>query len=264
MNRITCRRRVFATLAASLLLSNVGCLNSLPWGGIEAETPPAPTPGTKVELPPAKSAQLHLTLAEGMEKAGNYAEAAAFFEKARSLDAHVQVARQLAGLYDRLGDHPHAFEEYQKAFKATPKDANLYNNFGYRHYYSRGQWKDAEEQFRKAIALQSNHTRAWTNLGLTLAQQGRYDESLTAFEKAVNKAEAYSNLGFVLTTQGKKEEAKHAYRQALQLNPNLEIAHGALHRLEHPTPPAPTRTDSAASPAAENVTPASFTPRPLN
>jgi Tfp pilus assembly protein PilF len=244
------RRFAWAAVAVWCLLVNGGCLHNMPWSHSDPQSVPAladnATPaGTRErDLPLAQSAQLHLSLADKMEKSGHDAEAVACFEKARQCDSHVQVSRRLAPLYDRLGDNKHALEEYQKALKANPRDADLLNSLGY-FYYTRGQWPEAEQTFRQALAINPNLPRAWTNLGLTLGQLGKYDECFAAFAKVVTEAEAFSNLGFIKTTQGKLEDAKQAYREALRLDPNLRIAQVALQKLESPRPrPSAARSDS--------------------
>jgi Tfp pilus assembly protein PilF len=169
----------------------------------------------------------------------------------------LHVARQLAPLYDRLGDTPHALAEYQRALKENPDDADVLNGLGY-FYYSRGQWPEAEETLRRALGVNPRHARAWVNLGLTLGAQGQCAESLDAFRKVVSEAEAHSNLAFLLMTQGKREEAKKEYCRALELDPNLAIARQALDKLEHPGAPASGRPDprTARQPAGRAAGPA--------
>jgi Tfp pilus assembly protein PilF len=219
---------------AAGVLTHSGCLS--PNRGLQmpgdlpslADNPAPPT----TELPPAKNAQLNWSLGEALEKNGNDADAAACYEKARSQDPRLpNLARRLAAIYDRLGDSKRALEQYQLALKAAPRDPHLLNRFGY-FYYTRGQWSEAETQFRQAVAINANLQCAWVNLGLTLAQQNRYEESVDAFSKAVTRAEALSNLAFVLSTQGKPAEAKQCYREALDLDPKLNIARLALQKLE--------------------------------
>jgi Tfp pilus assembly protein PilF len=225
-------------LLAFGLCANAGCLTSGITGATaRLETPPEPAPGN-AELPPAKSAEVLVKLAENMENAGHDADAIVCYERARQADPKLpNIARRLAPIYDRVGESKKALEEYQLALKASPRDANLLNNFGY-YYYARGQWREAESTFRQALAVNSGLTRAWTNLGLTLGQQGRNDECLQAFAKAgLSQAEALSNLGFILTTQGKRDEARRAYTEALRLDPNLRIARGALQKLDAPARP---------------------------
>jgi Tfp pilus assembly protein PilF len=227
-------RRFWSCTLAGSLLAGSGCVTWLPWASEEHSVTAQNAPSQGPELPAAKNAQLHWNLAERLEKSGSDADAAACYEKARSLDPHLpNVARRLAAIYDRLGETKRALDEYRVALKASPRDAQLLNRFGYFHY-SRGQWEEAESQFRQALAINPNLQHAWVNLGLTLAQERRYDDSVEAFTKAVSKADALSNVAFVLTTQGKRDEAKQTYRAALALDPNLAIARMALQKLESP------------------------------
>lgn len=247
-------------LLVSCLLLNAGCLTFS--GGGRGESSMETAPG-KAELPPAKSAQIHLALAKNLEEAGHDADAVICYEKARHGDPKLpNVSRHLAALYDRLGESKRALEEYQLALKAAPRDVNLLNNFGY-YYYTRGQWSEAEATFRQALSVDPSLPRAWMNLGLTLGQQGRTDECREAFARAgLSQAEALSNLGFILTTQGKRDEARQAYREALRLQPNLGIARAALQKLETPA----TRPTTASAPAASTqpIAVNSFGPAPAS
>ena len=142
-----------------------------------------------------------------------------------------KAARRLAVLYDRHDQQAKAMIEFQALLKKTPRDAALLNDLGY-SYYNRGQWADAETHLRKAVAADKWNKRAWDNLGLALAQQGKYPESLDAFGKAVSPAEAYANVGFVLAAQKKNAEAAEAFQQALAVEPTLKSAQAALAQLQ--------------------------------
>lgn len=67
---------------------------------------------------------------------------------------------------------------------------------------------------------------------MALAQQGRDEEALEAFEKAVCPAEARCNLAYVLSGQGKVEEARQKYKEALEIDPALKPARAGLARLD--------------------------------
>ncbi len=138
-------------------------------------------------------------------------------------------------------------EEYKLLLSKSPRDADLLNDIGY-CYYNQGKWSEAEKFLRQALAVNAKHARAWINLGMALAQDHRYQESLEAFTKVVNPAQAQCNLAFIWLTQGKREEAVAAYRQALAMEPNLGVARAALERLERPGVPA------APAPMPEHVT----------
>ena len=161
-------------------------------------------------MSPDAAAKACLTLAASMDKEGYEVEAICQYERARTLDPRLRVSRKLAVLYDRIGQQQAALTEYQAALEQAPHDPDLLNNLGY-FYYNWGKLPEAEEKLLAALALNPKLQRAWNNLGLVYAQQGRTVDSLQAFQKVVSEAEAHSNLAFILTTQGKVAEAKTEY-----------------------------------------------------
>ena len=245
--------RLAALLITVVSLSASGCLTAGGGGGLQAwlsktETPLLPSgptgpassaPPKETELAANESAALALTMAEGLEKDGKDADAALCYERARHLDPAVadRAAHRLAILYDRNDEQAKAMAEFTSLLKKRPRDAALLCDVGYSHY-NRGRWVEAEALLRKAVAADRSSKRAWNNLGLALAMQGKEREALEAFGKAVTPAEAQANLGFCLAVQGKRDEAKAAYRRALELEPALRTAQAALSRLDAP-PTAP-------------------------
>jgi Tfp pilus assembly protein PilF len=245
---MNCRWRwqLLVGLAGALPLA--GCLSTF-WTtpantSVTPGTPSSPS-RAKQDLSPDKAAELCVACARSLEEGGHVAEAIGEYEKARQQNPHLEkLSARLAVLYDRVGEHKQAITEYQRALKARPKDADLLNNLGYCHY-CQGNWSEAENYLRQAIAVDDKHQRAWVNLGLTLGQQEHYPESLAAFRKVVGAAEAQCNLAFILSTQGKFDEARKSYREALTLEPGLQLAQAALDRLEHPRKKAPDKSPAA-------------------
>jgi len=214
--------------------------------GPEAASQAPPPP----ELPPTEAARLALRTAQEFEKHGRIPEAIQFYEKARSHDPALvhTVARRLAVLYDLSGQFTQADTEYQRLLQHSPQDPDVLNDLGYSHY-CRGNWSSAEHYLRQAVQRQPQHKKAWINLGLALAQQGKTDESLQAFCQAVPLAQAHCNVAFVLATQGQHTQALQHYRHALQLDPSLPLAQAAVARL------SANPISSTSSPAESSATP---------
>lgn len=218
--------------ASSFLMVGVGCQTLGFTSSMASDVGEDPNANEKLQLPPKEGAKACVAAAEVLEKGEKYTEAVALYERARATDsAYAYVGRRLAVLYDRTGNFPKADEEYTKALKASPKDADLLNDYAYSHYL-RGNWEATEEHCRKALDVQPEHKRAWMNLGLALAQLGRTEESFEAFTKVVPPAQAHCNIGFALAARGQTTDAIIAYRQAIRLAPELQIAHAAIAKLD--------------------------------
>jgi Flp pilus assembly protein TadD len=190
-------------------------------------------PGQSLELPKQKKVDALLATARLMEKSGRSAEAIGYYEQVRMLDPRLglESSRHLAILYDRKNEFDKALDEYAILIKANPKDATAHSDRGY-SYYARGQFEAAEKDLRKAVELDPRNKQAWTNLGMTLAQLGRYQESQAAFEKVVNRPQAMCNVGMFQVAQGKWNEAKDSFAMALELEPGLQKARAAMERLQ--------------------------------
>lgn len=71
-------------------------------------------------------------------------------------------------------------------------------------------------------------SKEWTNEGANLANQGKYNESLNAYDKAIwlnsRNVAAWSGKGWALYNLGKYNESLGAYDNATQLNPNNAVA----------------------------------------
>jgi Tfp pilus assembly protein PilF len=215
------------------LVGSSGCLSlgKIMPGGLTAIEATAPE---KLELPPKEGAKACVATAEMLEKDGKLFEAAALYDRARTLDsAYETLTHRLAVLHDSQGAFVQADIEYQRALELAPNNPDLWNDFGYSHY-CRGNWAQAEEALRKTLAIKPDHKRACVNLGLVLVQAGRPDESYKAFTKVVPPAQAHCNIGFALAAKGEMAEAIHQYKIALELAPDLQLAQAALNKLQAP------------------------------
>jgi type IV pilus assembly protein PilF len=175
----------------------------------------------QTELTPRQAAEACIATAEELEAAGHVREAVSLYEKGRQHDSEsIDYSRRLAVLYDRLDLPERARPEYQQAIEQAPENADLLNDFGY-FLCRQGELTESESQLRRALGLAADHKRAWTNLGIVLAHQARYDEAFEAFSRVVGPAAAHSNIGAIMAKHGHTQQACDAFHQALAINPNL-------------------------------------------
>jgi len=134
-------------------------------------------------------------------------------------EAHFQLGRAL----EVLGRWPKAVAEYREAIRlGTPHDkpylSECYNAIGVWRY-QRGDFREAAENFRKAVELRQDSAMAHCNLGNALAKLGKVRDALASYRNALAQdpgyAEANRAMGSLLLNQHDVDEAVVAYRGAV-------------------------------------------------
>lgn len=73
---------------------------------------------------------------------------------------------------------------FEHALAVTVANPVAYSNLGHA-LFGEGDWKGAEESYRKAIRSDPKYANAYANLGAVLARQGRIDEAIGEYRKAL-------------------------------------------------------------------------------
>ncbi|MBU4258693.1 MAG: tetratricopeptide repeat protein [Proteobacteria bacterium] len=126
----------------------------------------------------------------------------------------------------------HQVWHWQNSFTLLSHSLNVTHNNSMAHYVfgqaldQQGRLEEAVLQYNKAIKIRPKFAMAHNNLGAALSREGKLKEAIYHFNEAVNihpdYAKAHNNLATVLLTQGKFEEALSHYREALMINPEDE------------------------------------------
>jgi len=106
-----------------------------------------------------------------------------------------------------------------------------YSNLGYT-LLTQGKPDEAIANYRKALAINPDFAEAHNDLGIALQEQGKLDEAVASYRMAISLktdfAWAHNNLGNALQDQGKIDEATASYQRALSLQPDYAEAHNNL------------------------------------
>jgi len=98
-----------------------------------------------------------------------------------------------------------------------------HNNLG-KYLINEGRIEEAMEHYHKAIQINPNNPEGLTGLGIALAAKGRFDEEIENYRKAIQiNPDFYGapyNLGIALAARGQFDEAIENYYKAIQINPN--------------------------------------------
>ena len=117
----------------------------------------------------------------------------------------------------------------QQAIALDPGNATYHNALGV-VYLDMRRAVDAQAEFQKAAELDPGYAEAHHNVGLALAEQGKLDQAIVGYHKALSVPTyttpeiAYNNMGNAYFGQSKYREAEEAYRAALQLNNRMPSA----------------------------------------
>ncbi|MGA9777589.1 MAG: tetratricopeptide repeat protein [Verrucomicrobiia bacterium] len=101
------------------------------------------------------------------------------------------------------------------------------NNLG-DYLYKEGRIQEAIEHYQKAIQINPNFSESQNNLGVALAAEGRFDEAIENYHKAIqinpNFSAALNNLGLALAARGQLDDAIENYHKAIRISPNYAEA----------------------------------------
>jgi len=114
---------------------------------------------------------------------------------------------------------------FQLALKDDPSGAEPYYGLG-SVYLQQRKSAEARKSFVRATELHANYPgtlpKAWNNLGILAAREGRTEEAVANFQQALKTdpdyAVAIDNLGNAYRQSKQWDNAKSAFRRALELN----------------------------------------------
>lgn len=126
----------------------------------------------------------------------------------------------IISLYSK-GEFEHALEDVSELIRNFPKNSVLYNINGACHQ-GLGNLDSAVKNFKKAIEINSDNSKAYYNLAGTFFELGKLDESIKSYELSLsidpNYAEAHNNLGNVFRQLGQFDDAYNCYKKASELD----------------------------------------------
>jgi Flp pilus assembly protein TadD len=175
-----------------------------------------------------------LELAKTLRAMGEPAAALAAAQagEAKQASGNWQLLSLEGILEDDQGDRRAAEAAHRAALEIEPKRAALHNNLGY-NLYLQGRYREAVEEFRRAIALDAACTAAHNNLAAALARGDApaTAEALAEWQRTDGAAAAHNNLAAVRMEQGRWAEARAELEEALKYQRNFPPALANLRRV---------------------------------
>lgn len=132
---------------------------------------------------------------------------------------NAEAYNMLAVCYDEKGQYKIAQNEYKKALRVDPDNTRFLNNLGY-SYYLTANYGEAVKWFGKGLQVAPDDKRLHNNIGLAYGRKGEFERARYHFTQAVGEFGAHLNLGYVFSQHGKYDQAIQAYEAALQTQPS--------------------------------------------
>ncbi|MGH2374875.1 MAG: tetratricopeptide repeat protein, partial [bacterium] len=163
-----------------------------------------------------------------------------FFKRAIDIDPSYALAyagladayHELSGLYSPREIMPRAKAAATKALELDPGLAEAHAALGWIIWRFDWDWSTAEREFKRAIELNANYALAHGMYGMFLDSMGRFDESLSAHQRAQSLDPLSpiidAGLGFRLYLARQYDSAIESYRKTLEMNPNFAQAQNRL------------------------------------
>jgi len=133
--------------------------------------------------------------------------------------------------YFQIGHWKNSAAVFENAIKITNYNWLACNNLGLA-LMCNGKAEEAVFYFKKALQIRPDFLKTLDNLGVALFQLGKLEEALSYYSKALEidpeHAQIHKHTAMILATQGKLEKALHHYTKALLIDPELADAHYEL------------------------------------
>lgn len=140
---------------------------------------------------------------------------------------------QMGVTYLEQRNLPSAMRELTRAAELDPDNSEIAMTLGLA-YQQRGDIEKSEEYLRRAIRLDPDNAPAHNNLGNILSLQGKGDEAIREYEKAVSNILyptpefGYYNMGREYARRKELPKAELMYRRAIAMSPSFLDAYRGL------------------------------------
>lgn len=170
------------------------------------------------------SPKLNLEYAKFKESGGDLTTARHSYELVLSKEPNnVEAIMGMARLNLKAQRLVEAEEGFKRALALKPKSTEVLSEIG--NFYSDQQrWDKAVPILQECQRLEPHEKKFQYNLAVALAKSGQTKEALPHFKESVPEGAAHYNVGRILIEQGKRQEAEEQFAIAIAKDPTLTDA----------------------------------------
>jgi eukaryotic-like serine/threonine-protein kinase len=176
-------------------------------------------------------AEAHVSAGLAAMQRGRWDDAEKELQRASDLNPKSSIPhRWLGALYDKTQKLDRARKELQRAAALDPNDWKIYMEMGLNSYLG-ADYRSAATSWEQALKLEPDNVPALENLGAVYQMLERNDDAAAALQRALEiqpNAETYNNLGNLRFFQGRYSDSVAAFEKTVQLSANSYDSWGNL------------------------------------
>jgi Flp pilus assembly protein TadD len=191
-------------------------------------------------IPPASEGGERLARARELVREGRIEEAIALYREIVTDHPESLKARNNLGLlYDGLGHHERALEQFEAARALDPENVEVLSNVG-SALIGMGRFDEAERELRRGMKLEPDNVEVRAHLGILYFRRGLYAQADTELRWVCGRDEehgpAHFYRGEALNRMGKVDMAIEVMERAARIqpmNPRIYQTLGILYDRKH-------------------------------
>jgi serine/threonine-protein kinase len=176
-------------------------------------------------------AAAHVSAGLAAMQQGKWNDAEKDFRDASDLDPKSSTPyRWLGALYDKTQKLDQAKQQLKRALELDPQDWNIFMEMGLNSFLG-ADYKDAASSWEQALKLEPDNVLALQNLGAVYQMLDRNDDAAAALQHALEvqpNADTYNNLATLRFFQGRYSDSVAAFEKSVELSANSYDSWGNL------------------------------------
>jgi len=180
---------------------------------------------------------IHYNLGTVLVSQQKFDQARHHFEEAIKIAPRfTEAIGNLGALFMEQRQLDEAIYNFHRVIQLSEKypDPTAYNNLGMA-LQLQGKPQEAIENYTKALDIDPDSANANYNMAMTLRSQGKFDRALDYYRRAMelspDNAEVYYNIGVTLSMKQEYDDATAHYLKAIAIKPDFANAHKDLGKI---------------------------------